>query len=544
MIWRDGETWWWAAVVALALNLPLSEIVWFREYVTTGTILVFPLAAGIAGGSAGVRGARWLHALVYRGGKRAAAAGRDTARTLLATWIGLGGAVFLVALVYRPAATRGLALAGAGAVWAIWGTRGWRRAVAVVAFPLIMQGAYRLSYVVTDEQASLATWLVFAGFVAAAVWRGGKGGWPTVPIRRAAAAASVVLAAVLVAHFFRVVRFNETGGRFPDEHTAVRIVYGPPHPMWTEIPRHEIYDIKVDEFNERLFFSDRGAARIGRIDLRTGVFVSSPPEFPYVEQLVLRDRGETVATYLNPRVGVAGKDALWLDSESLSPLRACGGIRHYVDMAASLTGDMVIAAQEFNRSLKLVLFKDCREKSIRTATLWPYQVLCSAKWSACYVSGQFFSATLSRVHFENGVPGTMDALFVGPFSLGMAKDETRDLLFVARPLLGVIDIIDPLEMRRIKRLHRAPMVRAVAVAPELGLVFAPEFFTGDVAVFDIDTGEKLAVVPTSRKVREVVWSAQLEKLFVAAEECVYSISAEDLARVLPTGRLGAAKKAN
>lgn len=531
--WRDGETWWWAAVLVLAINPPLADFIWFREYGTSGAMLAFPLAMFVALGLAALRGGRWIHALLFRGGKRAAARGRGVADALLAAWLSGAGAGCLLALLYRPASTRVLVLAGAAGMCWIMATRRWWRVAAVVAFPVILSAAYRLSYVTVQWQASTATWL--AVLAALAWWwrRRGRGEVANLPIRSLARATAVVLTVVLVAYFFRVVDFNEQRGKYPDESTPVRIVYGPPHPMWDELPRHEVYDVKVDEQSQRLYLADRGAGRIGRIDLRTHEFILSEPVYPQIEQLVLRDDGRFLATYLNPRVGSKGNDALWIDTETLQVTQRCHGIRHYVDMVASLTGDIVIAAQEFNRDLQLVVFNQCREKQIRTATRWPYQVLCSPKWSACFVSGQFFSATLSRARFRDGVPDGVDALFVGPFSLGMTKDETRDLLFVARPLLGVVDVIDAKGLRRVRRIRQAPMVRGLAAAPEADLLFAPDFFTGDVAVFRLSTGEKLGVVPTSRNVREVVWSPKLRRLFVAAEECVYSIALSDLAIALP-----------
>jgi hypothetical protein len=77
------------------------------------------------------------------------------------------------------------------------------------------------------------------------------------------------------------------------------------------------------------------------------------------------------------------------------------------------------------------------------------------------------------------------------------------------------------------------MVRAIAIAPELDLIFLPTYFGGIVHVSRLSTGEELFELRAGYFVREILWNKERRTLFVASVRGIY---AADLGKMpLQTG---------
>ncbi|MDP8222560.1 MAG: hypothetical protein P9L99_04315 [Candidatus Lernaella stagnicola] len=295
---------------------------------------------------------------------------------------------------------------------------------------------------------------------------------------------------------------------------------------YRQLPR--LYDIKIDAANRLLFFSEKNARLIGRINLDDGSYRLSPqyPEHP--EQIALVDDGRTVASYF--RLWEKEKHELILfDAKSLAVKKRCSFV-DWVDLAATpYPGFLAGIRERPEPEFSWINLERCEREVWPTDTSWPFQVLCAASGGRCYVSGWILSHFLTEVTIGEGPrPVGNRHVGLGAFALGMALDEAGRRLYVTRPLAGSVDIVDTYSLRRVGRLPSPPMVRALAVAPEHDLIFLPVYYDGIVYVKRLSDGRTLGRFRVGHMVREVIWSPEAGGLFLLSERTVWRLTTQNL----------------
>jgi hypothetical protein len=98
---------------------------------------------------------------------------------------------------------------------------------------------------------------------------------------------------------------------------------------------------------------------------------------------------------------------------------------------------------------------------------------------------------------------------------------------------GTLDVIDTSSLRRERRVRVPPMVRAIAYWPEADIVFAAQQFAGRVHLIRLSSGEEVATFRVGGSIREVVWSAEHQTLFVLNHNRLFRFTRDDLIDKFP-----------
>lgn len=437
------------------------------------------------------------------------------ARTVV--FLAVAAACFF-ALLYQPHSSRLLVLAMfLPVVWLPF--EQWReprrlRYTVPAAFAVV---AAALPLVTTSVEADVLFWLGVVALTARAAWRWSRGRlWVFRPADVPGDAFLMMLATAVLCVAGHVYQGNFP----PDDFALAHAVFDPGH---DGAATHKLYDVKPSVDGPYAFFSDsRPANRVGRIDLTTAKVTLSPPLPDGLEQIV------------------AGRDRIYggywdggIISLSPETLRREGDCRldpALIDLAPTFLPGYLAVLHEFVPQLALVATGTCAVSRVSLPTPAPYQTLCNPKDRACYVSGWMHSSLLAAVALsDDGAAIGVRGLRLGPFATGMALDDVGGRLFVTRPLAGAVDVVDLSALRRMKRCRTAPMVRAVAFAPTLNVLIAPEYFSGKVHLIDATSGKHVGGFRLGSQIREVVWDAKSEALLALDRERLYRFSIADLA---------------
>jgi formylglycine-generating enzyme required for sulfatase activity len=286
------------------------------------------------------------------------------------------------------------------------------------------------------------------------------------------------------------------------------------------------YDLKTDAATHVLFFSDSAEQRVGAIDLVSKKVTLSPGLGDAPEQLILTEERRELVTYVKGKLGI--KITMVFDPITLRTRIHCG-VGNFVDLAATPIAGVLAGVKEYRPYFYRMEPDKCLESKTHIGTAIPYQVLCARRSPRCYVSGWYASRTLTAIDLApDGSPAAQHELVLGAFSTSMALDEERGLLYVSRPFAGGVDVVDTRQLRRVRRIPAPTMVRAIAIAPELDLLFLPTYFDSVVEVRQLSTGKYLGQFPVGKYVREIVWDPDLRTLFIASSETIFTASVEDL----------------
>lgn len=305
-------------------------------------------------------------------------------------------------------------------------------------------------------------------------------------------------------------------------------IYGPNNTIWFSIKNHLIHDFVITRDKKYIFFSEKKAGIIGRITLESGKITFSKPYYYGAERIAIDNNDNNFATFTK-----LGKSiAILSNIDSMEPIIICDKYNYYGSFNYIIYNkklDKYLATRENQHSLCFFEYKNCKQKNLTLKTFMPVSVICAEELDKCYVSGWFYSNTLSEVKIgKNGLPESVRGLFLGPFSWDMALDEVGKKLYIVRPLIGCIDVVDISSFRRIKRIPSASMTREIAVAPELDLLFIAEYLTGTIHIHNISSGKELAHLQVGRYIRKMIWDKDLQTLFISDLELIYSVSKADL----------------
>lgn len=145
----------------------------------------------------------------------------------------------------------------------------------------------------------------------------------------------------------------------------------------------------------------------------------------------------------------------------------------------------------------------------------PYAIAISRKEKAAFISGWFFSSNLIKATIDSGLNPEYFFRIVGPFSMGMAVDDVRGQLYLARPLIGKIDVFRTEDLSRVDRIDAPMWLREIALNEDKSLLFAPNYLTGEMAVIRTDDGARCASYRVGSRPRAVVYSAPHKAVLVA-----------------------------
>ncbi|MCC6157978.1 MAG: hypothetical protein IT350_07980 [Deltaproteobacteria bacterium] len=331
----------------------------------------------------------------------------------------------------------------------------------------------------------------------------------------------IIRKAVAVAVVFSIFGLAQDWGRTPTNYRST-----PPVPCTSFFPiaslpegersgPHKIYDIKLMADGRTLLFCDKFGRRIGRLDLETGTIQWSERLDMLPERLLVDESAGRVIAFLKEPLPIRPAATAEFDLESLSRIRACP-MGRWVDIAPSGRTGRFVAIQEMVGKIYEMDMESCGIHDVGIGTMLPYDLTMSDANQHYFVSGWFYSSILSRVdRYPHGAIGEARAAWLGPFSLGMASDDPQRSLFVARPTAWAIDVMDMDTLTRRRRLPALPWIRAVASAPEVGLLFTANFFSGQVIALDSRSGDLVATWQGPEKeARTMVWDAGHRRLYV------------------------------
>jgi hypothetical protein len=325
-------------------------------------------------------------------------------------------------------------------------------------------------------------------------------------------------------------------GKYKSFFPPFKEVYGPSNesywPPGEDKPEsyHTFYELMSLPSKRRLYFADQKLYKMGYINISSGKVVLSDRHEHCCDQFALMPGGATVVMD-QEFIG----DLVSLDGETLAEINRCPDLGDTNDLIMAPDGKRVVAIRGSNATPDVFWIDPltCREDKIETATLSPYEVLCSTELHKCYVSGWFNSVTLSEINLDsNGEPTPGRSTVIGFWSHGMALDVKNRKLFVARFLAETVDVIDVDEFERILRIKTIPLIRSIVYIREKNWLLVAAYFDGRIAVHDASSGEMLGLFPSGRYIRDMKWDRKLKKVFIGSKHHLFSADPIDIEKMI------------
>lgn len=282
---------------------------------------------------------------------------------------------------------------------------------------------------------------------------------------------------------------------------------------------HKIYGLALDADDRKLFFSDGKEKVIGKIDLTTREVTKSAPIFVETEFLFLDAKNKELFTAL--KHGNRPQQVVGVNAGTLEVKRSwSNGIPS--NFLLDEKSNRLVFPDEYGGRLNLLDLNTSQMRSYSIPTF--FSVLMPTTLCCGYViSGWYTSWTLTKILLnEEGNLKKIDTMIVGPFSLMSDKGSKTGLSYLARPLIGIVDVLDVEKMKRLRRIQAKPMIRAVAVDEEHGLLFWSQFLSGEITAVQLNSGIPCFSWHSGPETRTMIWSADLDTLFYADRKSVYA----------------------
>jgi len=270
-----------------------------------------------------------------------------------------------------------------------------------------------------------------------------------------------------------------------------------------------IYDLAVEK-SHAILFDDKKAGIIGRIGYPEGALSVSEKILFGPERILPTPDGRIFVFCKEKSVGLY---------EVAQDLSGAAKLFHYPAVDADLdeTRNLIILADEHWPKVAIYHYPDQKlDKYALPKFIAPYALTIASKNGGFFVSGWFFSIYLIKGELapDNTVK-RFHSKVVGPFSMGMALDENKGLIYLAKPLIGKIDVLRIDDLSRVERISAPMWLREIALSDDGSLLFAPNYFTGEMAVIRTADARRCATYYVGSSARAVVFSAQHRALFVA-----------------------------
>jgi hypothetical protein len=200
--------------------------------------------------------------------------------------------------------------------------------------------------------------------------------------------------------------------------------------------------------------------------------------------------------------------------DDFSMVRSCP-MGRWVDFAPSGEEGRFVTIQELVGEIYDVDMETCEVRAADIATRLPYG-LAATEDGRYFVSGWFYSATLSAARrLPGGSFAEPRSKWLGPFALGMAVNDETGSLFVTRPTLWAVDVLDVETLERRFRMPAPPWTRVVVAAPERDAIVTANFYTGQIAALRASDGGLIATWRGPiKEARSMLWDAPRQQLFV------------------------------
>ena len=307
---------------------------------------------------------------------------------------------------------------------------------------------------------------------------------------------------------------------FPRSPKGLQILYRAPFPDVA----HSIYGMAVDPEKRLLYFSDGKDRSIGVVDLTTEQIRLSEKEFPEAEHLILSSDGSRLYTYLKsdpePQVVVE------IEASSLQRIRAwrCGTP---ANIALDEKRQKLIVPTEIGWALYQVDLQTGNIEKVFIPTLMPMVVHPPINDSYLFYP-TIFSCTISSLTptQTNKNSFVVHSALIGPFAIDASIGQNTKRVYLTKYLLGSVDVIDPNTLKRIARYKVPSMVRPVAIDEKNSLIFSANFFSGEVHAIVMPQGKINKIAKVGPKIRKLVWSSELDTLFLNDRMSVYSIKGD------------------
>jgi hypothetical protein len=303
----------------------------------------------------------------------------------------------------------------------------------------------------------------------------------------------------------------------PSDVDTPEIVFSPRHsPNFSRI-----YDL-IEGPAGNILFNDRNTANYGKYSPESNTFEFKEGNYCCPERFAYSKQDRLFMTMKRHGHGDEGIFEVGenFEMKSLFPFHAIDiDIYQKQDTLISISegGGEIVLYDIINKKLNKVYLKAWNNSA-------SYSLIIDQK-SGKFIMSMWFAGCylVSADITEKSQLENVQYKAVGFFSLGMALDEDRDLLYVARPFIKTVDVFRTSDMKRIMRI-KAPMYsRTIALARDGALLIATNYFSGDLAVIRTDNQERCASYKIGPKSRSVIYSKQQETIYVSSKSHIYKI---------------------
>lgn len=329
-------------------------------------------------------------------------------------------------------------------------------------------------------------------------------------------------------------------GKYKSFFPPFKEIYGPSNENYWQPGKgkpegyHLFYELMSQSSKKRLYFADQKMEKMGYLNLSSEKVVLSDRYEHCCDQFALMPGGATVVMD-QEFIG----DLVSLDGETFAETNRCPGLGDTNDLITAPDGKRVVGIRGSNATPEVFWIDPltCRENKVKTATLSPYEVLCSVALHKCYVSGWFNTYTLSEINLDSyGEPTPGRSTAIGFWSHGLALDENNHKLFVARFLAETVDVIDVDNFERITRIKTLPIIRSIVYISEKNWLLVAAYLDGRIAIHDASTGEMLGLFPCGRYIRDMKWDDKLQKVFIGSKHYLFSADLADIEKMIDSAK--------
>lgn len=202
-----------------------------------------------------------------------------------------------------------------------------------------------------------------------------------------------------------------------------------------------------------------------------------------------------------------------------------------IDLIADHRNHRILAIGELNRELAIYDTEEQTETYLQLPANESsvFAISNGLESGEYFLSMGFHGTSLLRLRMDYLTNAfEIDRLPMGFFSFGLFYHERSGLLYVSRPLIGLVDVIDVRRFERTKRIPAPMLVRQLAVSSDGKLLFAASYLHGTLWVIRTDSGQRCAAYAAAEHPRMIEYSSFYNAIFVAVEDRLLALRVDAL----------------
>jgi len=288
-----------------------------------------------------------------------------------------------------------------------------------------------------------------------------------------------------------------------------------------------IYDVIADH-SGNIYFNDKNSGRFGKISYPENEVTISEILIDGPERMMISSDGQIFVFGKGKDHGLYSLNNKLTIAKKLNSFFAIDLILDDINKTAFLIEEIII-----NYIMpKLCIYDYQTQKSYMydlNKVFMPYGITYSKQHNAIYISGWFFSYQMIIVELSsNSAVSKIRTKTIGPFSLDIKVSESRDLLYISRPLIGKIDVFRISNLSRIARISAPMWVREFALSDDGSLLFAPNYMTGEMAVIKTADSTQCATYNIGTSSRALAFSQARNSLIASNPSEIFELPLSSL----------------